>query len=94
MFVLHIEHAVTDYDAWKRIFDTDPLDRKASGVTSFRIMRPVGDSGSVMIDLEFGSREAAERMHTALEELWKGPAAAVAISPHVMITELVEAATL
>ena len=73
MFVLHIEHAIIDYDAWKQMFDADPLDRKASGVTSFRIMRPVGDRGSVMIDLEFGSREAAELMSTALAGTLEGP---------------------
>ena len=94
MFTLHIEHTVTDYDAWKRMFDSDPLDRKGSGVTSFRVMRPVGDSVSVMIDLEFDSRDAAERMSTALEGLWKGPAAAMTINPRATLTETVEAAAL
>lgn len=94
MFTLHIEHTVTDYDAWKRMFDSDPLDRKGSGVTSFRVMRPVGDTGAVMIDLEFASREAAERMSAALAELWKGPAAAITINPHARLTETVEATTL
>lgn len=94
MFTLHIEHTVTDYDEWKRMFDSDPLDRKGSGVRSFRVMRPVGDSGSVMIDLEFDSREAAEKMRTGLEGLWKGPAAAITMNPHATLTETVETASL
>ena len=94
MFTLHIEHTVTDYDAWKRMFDSDPLDRKGSGVTSFRVMRPVGDTGTVMIDLDFDSREAGERMSAALEELWKGPAAAITLNPQARLTETVETATL
>jgi len=94
MFTLHIEHTVTDYDAWKRMFDADPLNRKGSGVTGYRVMRPVGDTGSVMIELDFDSREAGERMSTALEELWKGPAAAITINPHSRLTETVESGTL
>ena len=94
MFTLHIEHTVTNYDEWKRMFDSDPLDRKGSGVTSFRVMRPVADSGSVMIDLEFDSRDAAERMSTALEALWKGPAASITINPRATLTETVETASL
>ena len=94
MFTLHIEHTVTNYDDWKRMFDSDPLDRKGSGVTSFRVMRPVSDSGSVMIDLEFDSRDAAERMATALEGLWKGPAAAITLNPSATLTETVETVTL
>ena len=43
MFTLHIEHAVRDYDAWKQMFDSDPLGRKTAGVTAFRVMRPVDD---------------------------------------------------
>ncbi|SDL12956.1 hypothetical protein SAMN05216282_13210 [Cryobacterium psychrotolerans] len=94
MFTLHIEHTVTGYDAWKRMFDADPVDRKGSGVTAYRVRRPVGDTGTVMVELDFDSREAGERMGAALDELWKGPAAAITINPHSRLTETVETATL
>ncbi|TFB50344.1 hypothetical protein [Cryobacterium tagatosivorans] len=93
MFTLHIEHTVTDYDAWKRMFDADPLDRKGSGVSGYRVMRPTGDTAAVMVELDFGSREAGERMSVALAELWKGPAAEMTINPRATLTETVESGT-
>jgi len=94
MFTLHIEHSVGDYDAWKRLFDADPLNRAASGVTAFRVMRTVDDPNIVWIDLDLGSRAAADTMKTALERLWAGPAAAVLRNPSVRIAETVESITL
>jgi hypothetical protein len=72
MFTLPIEHSVGDSDAWKRLFDADPLNRAASGVTAFRVMRTVDDPNIVWIDLDVGSRSAAVTMKTALERLWAG----------------------
>ena len=49
MFVLHMEHPVANYDAWKqRGFDADPLGRKQMGVTRYRIGRKTGDPNHVM----------------------------------------------
>jgi hypothetical protein len=31
MPILRIEHAVPDFNGWKRAFDSDPVDRKGSG---------------------------------------------------------------
>jgi hypothetical protein len=94
MFTLHIEHAVTDFDAWKRMFDSDPLNRKTAGVTGFRVLRPVDDTHTVRIDLEFDSRPAAEAMRAALENLWQGPAGDIMRNPSTRLTETVEAVTL
>jgi hypothetical protein len=94
MFTLHIEHAVRDYDAWKQMFDSDPLGRKTAGVSAFRIMRPVDDAASVRIDLDFAARTDAEKMKVALEELWKGPGAAMMRDPRAVLCETVEDATL
>ena len=41
MYVLNFWHTVTDYGEWKKIFDTDPLGRQASGVRRVTIERPV-----------------------------------------------------
>lgn len=91
MFTLHIEHAVTSYDAWKRLFDADPRDRRGSGVLAYRVMRPVDDPDFVLIDLDFATREGAERMHASLRELWNGPGAAVMHDPAARLVEVVEA---
>lgn len=90
MFTLHIEHTVRDYDAWKQMFDSDPLGRQTAGVKAFRVMRPVDDADAVRIDLDFDSRTAAENMKVALEELWKGPGAALMRNPQAVLTETVE----
>lgn len=70
MLVLRIEHPVDDYEAWKRAFDGDPLDRKGSGVRSYRVMRGVDDPRFVTVDLVFDDRDAAESMRSALHGLW------------------------
>ncbi|MEU2185238.1 hypothetical protein [Streptomyces thermolilacinus] len=88
MYVLRIEHAVPDYEAWKQAFDGDPLGRGAAGVRAYRVMRPVEDPGRVMIDLDFDERERAERMLTRLWELWSR--VTVAVGPQAEITEVVE----
>lgn len=68
--VLRITHTVREYDEWKRMFDSDPLDREGSGVRSFRIERAVDDPNAVFGELEFDSRDDAERMLVKLRELW------------------------
>jgi hypothetical protein len=71
MLVLRIQHPVDDFDAWKRAFDADPLDRKGSGVRSYRVMRGVDDPRLVTVDLAFDDRDAAESMRAALLGLWE-----------------------
>ena len=46
------------------------------------------------IDLEFESRTDAEKMKVALEELWKGPGAALMRNPRALLSETVEDITL
>lgn len=70
MPTLRIEHPVADFDAWKQAFDNDPLDRQASGVRRYRVLRALNDPDYVMVDLEFDDAAAAEAMHSALQELW------------------------
>ncbi len=70
MHVLRIEHDVTDYDAWKKMFDSDPLGREAGGVTGHRVARVAGDPNRVLIDLEFTDAGEAEAFAVKLRELW------------------------
>ena len=88
MHILHIEHPVPNYDAWKSAFDSDPIGRKQSGVRRYRILRALDNPNYVMIDLEFDSASEAEDMHAALRELWSH--VDVMHSPQARIVEVVE----
>ena len=51
MYILRIEHPVSDFDGWKKAFDSDPIGREKSGVRRYRVLRPIDDAKYVMIDL-------------------------------------------
>ena len=90
MQILHIEHRVDDFDAWKRNgFDADPIGRSSAGVRRYRIMRPADDPNYVMVDLEFESGHHAQAMQTALRELWRSPLVRIG-APSARILEVVE----
>jgi hypothetical protein len=90
MFTVRVEHVVDSYDAWKKMYDDDPLDRKGSGARAYRVMRPTDDEGAVAVDLDFATREEADAMVTALHTLWEGPAAAMLRDPRARVVEVVE----
>src|SRR5207245_1771311 len=69
MPILRIEHAVPDFSGWKRAFDSDPADRKGSGVRRYRVLRSVDDPNYVMIDLEFDTLEDAEGLLTKMSRV-------------------------
>ena len=92
MFVLRIEHMVPDFDAWKALFDSDPLDREASGVIEFALSRDVDTPQRVAIDLGFATTAAASDMLQRLKDLWSGPAAAMVQGPVTRIFEMIEGA--
>lgn len=94
MAMVRMQHTVRDYADWKAMFDADPLDRKGSGVTAYRISRPVDDSGLVMIDLDFERREQADQFLVRLRELWRGPAAATIQNVDGWVVEVTESGTL
>lgn len=74
MPTLLIEHSISDFDAWHEAFARFATHRKESGVLGERIMRPVDDPRYVLIDLEFGTLEAARRFQQFLEtQVWSTP---------------------
>ncbi len=91
MPILRIEHPVPDFEVWKRTFDSDPLDRKGSGVRRYRVMRPTDDPNYAIVDLEFDSMAEAEALLEALHRLW-GHAQGQGLigSPQGRIVEVVE----
>ena len=90
MPMLRIQHAVPNFEGWKRAFDDDPMDRLASGVRRYHVHRSVTDANLVMIDLEFDTVAEAERLLEKLRRLWAGPGGAVMRNPEAWIVETVE----
>lgn len=92
MAILHVEHAISDFDVWKRAFDSDPVQREQSGVRRYWVSRPADDPNYIMLDLEFDTPSEAESFRAALEGLWASGRAAPALvgSPQARILETVE----
>jgi hypothetical protein len=91
MAILRIEHPVPDFEAWKRAFDSDPADRRGSGVRRYRIMRPVEDPNYVLVDLEFDTRNEAESLLAAMRAIWERVTGVVMSDPRVQIVDAVQA---
>ncbi|MGI8625958.1 MAG: hypothetical protein ACR2J5_05220 [Geodermatophilaceae bacterium] len=61
MPTLHIEHAISDFDLWRRAYERFQQYRAQAGVRAERIQRPVDDPQYVVIDLDFDTVGAAEK---------------------------------
>ena len=90
MPILQIEHKVPNYEAWKKAFDSDPIDRKASGVKMYRLCRSDDDPDYIIIDLEFDTVEAANAMLAALRNLWNKVEGTIMVSPKTRILHRIE----
>ncbi len=88
MYILNYWHTVQDYGEWKKIFDSDPLGREASGVRRVSIERPLDDEHMVIGELEFDSLGEAETFAGRLQEVWKGPASSVVSNAGYRLTEV------
>jgi hypothetical protein len=90
MFVLRIEHAVPDWNGWKKAFDSDPVGRQKSGVRRYRILRPMDDPNYVLIDLDFDTAAEAEALLAAMRRVWGRVQGTVMRDPQARIVESVE----
>ncbi|HEX8998214.1 MAG TPA: hypothetical protein VF812_19480 [Ktedonobacterales bacterium] len=90
MYILRIEHRVPDFTQWKQAFDSDPVDRKRSGVLRYRILRATDDPNYVMIDLEFSTAHEAEALLAAMRQVWGRVAGSVIERPQARIAEQAE----
>ena len=90
MYVLNYWHTVTDYGEWKKIYDSDPLGREASGVRRLTIERPTDDEKRVIGHLEFDSLGEAEAFAARLQEVWKGVGGSVIADAGITLTEILE----
>ena len=90
MTILRIEHAVPNFEGWKKAFASDPIDRKKSGVKNYRIYRPADDPDYVIVDLEFNNLNDAQETLLALRKLWDKVEGTVMINPQTQIFDIVE----
>lgn len=90
MPTLRIEHAVPDFARWKQAFDSDPADRKGSGVRRYQVSRSVDDPSYVMIDLEFDTLGQAEALLANMRRVWSGDGQKVMRNPQARIVDTVE----
>jgi hypothetical protein len=84
MATLHIEHTISDFDAWRAAFSRFGRARGDGGVLAARVYRPVDDDRYVLIDLDFTTVDQAERFREFLRtRVWSTPdnAPALAGSP-------------
>lgn len=94
MAQLRIRHTVQDYEAWRRTFDADPLDRRASGVRRYRVLRSADLPNDVMIDLELDTVAEARALLDRLTALWSGPRAPVLAGVEAVVVEEVDSVDL
>ncbi len=90
MTILQIEHKIPNYDGWKKAFDSDPIDRKKSGVKRHRVYRPTDDPNYVVIDLEFDNLDSAQIALGALKNLWSKVEGTVMTNPKTRILDVVD----
>jgi len=94
MHILQIEHPVPNYEGWKKAFDSDPVNRKQSGVRSYKISRKIDDPNYVMVDLEFDNLTDAEACHEKLRNLWNRVQGTVMNNPQSRIIEVIDSVDL
>lgn len=90
MTILQIEHLVPNYNGWKKAFDSDPIDRKKSGVKRYRIYKLSEDPNYVIVDLVFDHIDNALLTLNALKKLWSNVEGTVMINPKTRILDMVD----
>jgi hypothetical protein len=74
MFTLQISYPVRDFGAFKKVFDSDPAGRAASGARSVRLFRDTDDQNSVAVLLDFDTMDAATVFLKQLRsQVWDKP---------------------
>jgi len=90
MIILRVEHRISNFEGWKKAFDSDPINRKKSGVKRYHIYRPTDDASFVIIDLEFENLDDALTTRAALQNMWTKVEGTLILSPQIKILNLVE----
>ena len=94
MVILQIEHQVSSYETWRKAFDSDPVNRKKSGVKDIRIYLSSDDPNHVIVDVAFESIEQAKATLGELQKLWGKVTGVVASVPKTRFMYLVDSITI
>ena len=90
MIIIQIEHEVPNVEGWKKAFESDPINRKKSGVRRYKIYQRIDNANFIVIDLEFDNLKEAEDTFTALKILWKNVDGKIMINPQIRILKMIE----
>jgi len=90
MVVLRLEHSARNYEGWKKVFDSDPINRKQSGVTHYRIYRSIENPSHVVMEFEFNTLPEAQKTLTALEQFWETTEGLILVNPKNQLFDIVE----
>lgn len=69
MATLHIEHPISDLDTWLGAFNQFAEARRDAGVIAQRIHQPVDDDRYIVVQLDFGTVEAALQFKEFLQSV-------------------------
>ncbi|HEV2237681.1 MAG TPA: hypothetical protein VGR57_13550 [Ktedonobacterales bacterium] len=96
MTILHIEHPISDFAAWKSTFDSYAEKRRSGGVRQYQVLRLADDPNYLLIDLAFDSRAAAEAFLVFLRGIWQSATAGQLLrgAPQARIAEVAESVRL
>jgi hypothetical protein len=89
---IRMRYELDDYDAWRSVFDRDPLDRKGSGARRYRISRDVDNAKAVLVDLEFDTVDEAQAFHARLRALLADPGLPAMARADMVVAETTETA--
>jgi uncharacterized protein len=71
MTILMIDYHVEDFNRWKAVFDSDPMDRTSHGVVKHWIYRDPDDSNHHVLGMEFVGVGRAKAFREALAPMWE-----------------------
>jgi len=94
MATLHIEHAITDLDAWLGAFRRFDEARRNAGVRAQRVSTPIDDDRYIYVELDFDTVEEAAAFKGFLEaRVWTNPEASPALdgTPRARVLDDVDA---
>lgn len=90
IFILLIEHPVTNFYSWKAIFDSDPANRKEAGVKNYTISQLIDNPNYVQINLRFDDLSNAEGFLNSMKRLWSNVDGKLIHGPKGSIYRLIE----
>jgi quinol monooxygenase YgiN len=87
MTTMFVRHTVSDYKAWRKVYDDFATVQKAKGVTAQAVYRAVDNPNDVTVTHEFASIEAAQAFAKSAELKNAMQNAGVAGAPTIWFTD-------